>query len=92
MELDFFKKMYMKLGTVQHIKGMIEELEEELLQFNENLTREYASPAQPKGFSFLRKIPNQSVSKRLGYSKNTLLNAYGLRKEATWISNQPCLS
>ena len=45
MELEFLKDGKVNLGLVQYIKGMIEELEEALLPFNENLDREYPHPA-----------------------------------------------
>ena len=51
MELDFFEKGRMKLGTVQYLKGMITELEEELSEFNENLDRQYVSPAAKRLFT-----------------------------------------
>ena len=35
----------MKLGLVQHICGMIEELEEALLPYGESLDRDYPHPA-----------------------------------------------
>jgi len=35
----------LKLGLVQYISGMIEELEEALLPYKENLNRDYLHPA-----------------------------------------------
>jgi hypothetical protein len=45
MELEFLNDGKVNLGLVQYITGMIEELEEALLPFNENLDREYPHPA-----------------------------------------------
>ena len=45
MELEFLKDGKVNLGLVQYIKGMIEELEESLIPFNENLDRKCPHPA-----------------------------------------------
>ena len=45
MELDFFTPGKVKIGTVQYLKSMIEELEEELKEYNEDLDRKYSTPA-----------------------------------------------
>ena len=45
MELEFLKDGKVNLGLMQYIKGMIEELEEALIPFNENLDRKYPHPA-----------------------------------------------
>ena len=45
MELDFFKKGNIKIGTVQYLTNMIQELEKELLAFGENIDRYYETPA-----------------------------------------------
>ena len=45
MELEFMKEGRVKIGLVQYILGMIEELEEALQPFNEKLDREYPHPA-----------------------------------------------
>ena len=45
MEINFIGKGKMKLGLVQYICGMIEELEEALIPYNENLDRDYPHPA-----------------------------------------------
>jgi len=45
MEIGFLEKGKLKLGLVQYICGMIEELEEALLPYGENLDRDYPHPA-----------------------------------------------
>ena len=45
MEIDFFEKGKLKIGTVQYLKGMIEELEEILKEYGESLDRQYPHPA-----------------------------------------------
>ena len=45
MELDFFEKGKVKIGTVQYLTNMIQELEEELQVFGENIDRHYEKPA-----------------------------------------------
>ena len=45
MELDFFEKGKVKIGTVQHLTNMIQEFEEELQAFGENIDRHYERPA-----------------------------------------------
>ena len=45
MELEFLNEGKVNIGLVQYIVGMIEELEEALLPFDENLDREYPHPA-----------------------------------------------
>ena len=45
MEIGFIGKGKLKLGLVQYICGMIEELEEALLPYGENLDRDYPHPA-----------------------------------------------
>ena len=50
MELDFYEKGKVKLGTVQYLTNMISELEGELKDFDENLDRKYVSPAAKRLF------------------------------------------
>lgn len=50
MELDFYEKGKVKLGTVQYLTNMISELEGELKEFNEYLDRKYVSPAAKRLF------------------------------------------
>ncbi len=50
MELDFFEKAKVKLGTFQYLTNMISVLEGELTEFNENLDRQYVSPAAKRLF------------------------------------------
>ena len=45
MEIGFLEKGKLKLGLVQYITGMIEELEEALEPYGENLDRNYPHPA-----------------------------------------------
>jgi hypothetical protein len=45
MEIGFLEKGKLKLGLVQYISGMIEELEEALEPYGENLDRDYPHPA-----------------------------------------------
>ena len=45
MEIEFLEKGKLKLGLVQYICGMIEELEEALAPYRENLDRDYPHPA-----------------------------------------------
>jgi hypothetical protein len=45
MEIGFLDKGKLKLGLVQYISGMIEELEEALAPYSENLDRNYPHPA-----------------------------------------------
>ena len=45
MEIDFFEKGKLKLGTVHYLKNMIEELEEILSEYGESLDRQYPHPA-----------------------------------------------
>ena len=45
MEIDFFEKGKLKIGTVSYLKNMIEELEEILLEYGETLDRQYPHPA-----------------------------------------------
>ena len=45
MEIGFLEKGKLKLGLVQYISGMIEELEEALIPYAENLDRDYPHPA-----------------------------------------------
>ena len=45
MEIDIFEKGKLKLGTVQYLKNMIEELEEILSEYGESLDRQYPHPA-----------------------------------------------
>jgi hypothetical protein len=45
MEIGFLEKGKLKLGLVQYISGMIEELEEALTPYAENLDRDYPHPA-----------------------------------------------
>ncbi len=45
MEIEFIKEGKLKLGLVQYLTGMIEDLEEALLPYGEDLDREYPHPA-----------------------------------------------
>ena len=45
MEIEFTNDKKVKLGTTQYIHSMIEELEELLIPYKENLNREYSTPA-----------------------------------------------
>jgi hypothetical protein len=45
MEIEFLDKGKLKLGLVQYIQGMIEELEEAITPYGENLDRKYPHPA-----------------------------------------------
>ena len=41
MKLDFFEKGQVKIGIIQYLTNMIQELEEELQAFDENINRYY---------------------------------------------------
>jgi hypothetical protein len=45
MEIDFFEKGKLKLGTVDYLKNMIEEFEEIISKYGESLDRQYPHPA-----------------------------------------------
>lgn len=45
MELNFIGSGKVEISVVQYLKGMIEELKEEIVQYGENLDRKYSSPA-----------------------------------------------
>jgi hypothetical protein len=45
MEIEFLEKGKLKLGLVQYIQGMLEELEEAITPYGEHLDRKYPHPA-----------------------------------------------
>ena len=69
MEIDFFQPGKVKVGTVEYLKGMIEELTEELKQFEENIDRTYSTPAGKWFFKVNEKAAKLQIGKADIYRK-----------------------
>jgi hypothetical protein len=72
MEIDFFEKGKLKLGTVQYLKNMIEELEE--------LLEAYGESQQPNGYSRQSQMQNLSTRPKAIFTVVLWRNYYGSRK------------
>jgi len=70
------KKAKFKLGTVQYIKEMIEELDEILEVYGDNLDRKYPSPAANWLFNVKPDIKRISEDKDT-YIENLRQSSYG---------------
>ncbi len=70
MEIGFLEKGKLKLGLVQYISGMIEELEEALIPYAENLDRDYPHPAAKWLFTV------KPDTEKLNEAKATIFNKF----------------